>query len=60
MDSFFDSEFYQEEVNKYLSEYGEVPPPWVVFENSHSCSILWRMGDGEDFLDIYRHWCRKT
>lgn len=60
MESFFESEYYQEEVNKYLSKYGEVPPPWVAFEDSHPYDMLWRMGAGEDFLDIYRHWCREN
>ena len=56
MDSFFESEYYQKEVSQYLKEYGEVPPPWVIFTNTHPYSMFWRMGYGEDFLMIYYHW----
>ncbi|MBE9221582.1 hypothetical protein IQ215_02625 [Cyanobacterium stanieri LEGE 03274] len=56
MDNFFESEYYQKEVNQYLKEYGEVPPPWVIFTNTHPYSMFWRMGYGEDFLTIYYHW----
>ncbi|MGY6528537.1 MAG: hypothetical protein ACXITR_01280 [Cyanobacterium sp.] len=56
MDNFFESEYYQKEVSQYLKKYGEVPPPWVIFTNTHPYSMFWRMGYGEDFLMIYYHW----
>jgi hypothetical protein len=47
--------FTREEVKRLTSEYGTVPPPWVVFEE-HPYSICWRMGSGETHRHLWREW----
>lgn len=38
------------------TDYGEVPPPWIVFPGEHPYSICWRMGGGESHLLLWQHW----
>ena len=45
-----------DEIKKYVSEYGEVPPHWVFRPNSHPYSIGWRMGSGEGFVEVFNSW----
>ncbi|MCY6492153.1 hypothetical protein [Leptolyngbya sp. GGD] len=44
-----------EAIRKLESEYGTVPPPWVVF-NEHPYSLCWRMGGGEAHIEVWSDW----
>lgn len=59
MEDISSEKWYKEEVEKYVSEYGYVPPQWIVFPNSHPYSIQWRMGYGEGFLMMFYTWLGK-
>ena len=56
MTQFDAAQWYQAALQKYLDQYGDVPPPWIYSENSHPYSIQWRMGGGEDFMTIFWKW----
>lgn len=56
MGQYSNEEWYKKEVEKYVSEYGEIPPHWVIFPNSHPYSIRWRMGGGETFVMVFSNW----
>jgi hypothetical protein len=45
----------QEKMDSLVAEHGAVPPPWVIHDE-HPYSICWRMGGGEDHLDVWREW----
>lgn len=49
-------EWYLKEKEKYVSRYGEIPPHWIIFPNSHPYSIMWRMGGGETFTMVFSNW----
>ena len=48
--------YVKKEIDRYLSELGEVPPHWVFRPDSHPYSIGWRMGDGESFVEVFYTW----
>jgi hypothetical protein len=48
-------EWMQQEVDGLVTQYGMVPPPWVVYQE-HPYSICWRMGGGETHLMVWREW----
>ncbi|EZH75237.1 hypothetical protein ATO12_00230 [Aquimarina atlantica] len=56
MGKYSDDEWYLKEKEKYISEYGEIPPHWIVFPDSHPYSIMWRMGAGETFVMVFSNW----
>lgn len=60
MGEYSDKEWYLKEKAKYFSKYGEIPPHWVVFPNSHPYSIMWRMGGGETFVMVFSNWFEDT
>lgn len=63
MGQYSEKEWYKRELNKYLKEYGEVPPPWIFDLHIHPYSIGWRMGGGETFMMVFCEWfpvVRKT
>jgi hypothetical protein len=45
----------QEYADKLTTQYGTLPPPWVVY-NEHPYSICWRMGGGESHLMLWWEW----
>ena len=45
----------QEEIESLVAKYGDVPPPWVVY-NEHPYSICWRMGGGETHIMVWWEW----
>jgi hypothetical protein len=45
----------QNEIDNLVSEYGTVPPPWVLY-NEHPFSICWRMGGGESHIELWWMW----
>lgn len=49
-------DWYIETKNHWVSDYGEIPPPWVFRERGHPLQIGWRMGAGETFLMVYWEW----
>jgi hypothetical protein len=51
-------EWAKKEIDRYLKEYGEVPPWWVNAPTSHPYSIHWRMGGGEGYRDVLYYWSR--
>lgn len=56
MGTYSNEEWYLKEKAKFLSKYGEIPPHWVIFPNSHPYSIMWRMGGGETFAMVFSNW----
>jgi len=60
MKDYSTEDWYKSEVEKYISQYGYVPPQWVVFPNSHPFSMQWRMGSGETFLMVFYTWLDKN
>jgi hypothetical protein len=40
----------------YMNASGEANPHWVVFPNSHPYSIIWKQGEGEEFVGIFIDW----
>lgn len=55
-----EKDWIKEYTQKYVSKYGEVPPHWIVYENSHPLSIRWRMGAGEMFVSVFIEWFEKN
>ena len=33
-----------------------MPPPWLAYPSIWRGSILWRMGEGEDYMRRFREW----
>ena len=56
MGQYSKEEWYIKERELNISKYGEVPPHWVVFPNSHPYSSRWRMGKGETFVMVFSTW----
>lgn len=56
MGEYSQAEWYIREKQKWLAEYGEIPPPWVFKPTGHPYQIGWRMGSGESFLMTYWEW----
>ena len=56
MGQYSQEEWYLREQKKYLSKYGEIPPHWIIFPDSHPYSIQWRMGGGETFVMVFTTW----
>lgn len=56
MGQYAKSEWYLTAVTDYLEEYGDVPPPWIVFPTYHPVSMGFRMGNGETHIMIMREW----
>lgn len=56
MGEYANKEWYLESSKILISEYGDVPPPWVYAPNSHPYSIGWRMGGGETHIMILGEW----
>ncbi|HEY7544434.1 MAG TPA: hypothetical protein VID27_06110 [Blastocatellia bacterium] len=50
------SDWKQEQIAKLIDEYGDVPPPWVAFPDTHPYSICWRMGAGESHIMVWSDW----
>ena len=38
---------------------GNLPPPWQRYPEMAVGEIGWRMGHGEEFLDLWWHWSRR-
>lgn len=55
-----ESLFIENEIKKYISQYGEVPPLWTFRPESHPYSIAWRQGSGETFSEIYSIWFERN
>ncbi len=52
------SDWYSTEVKRLTAKYGEVPPPWTVY-NEHPFSMCWRMGGGETHIMAWRRWWKE-
>lgn len=48
--------FIKNEIDKYVSLYGEVPPHWIFRPDSHPYSIGWRQGTGETYTQVFYTW----
>ena len=46
------------EIAAYVGKHGAVPPPWIVFPDTHPYDGTWRMGAGECYLEVFRRWWR--
>ncbi len=44
------------EIERLVSQYGQVPPPWVVLPDTHPDDIGWRMGSGESHTQVFDFW----
>lgn len=51
-----ESSFIEKETQKYINQFGEVPPHWVLWPKSHPYSIQWRQGSGETYVDVFSKW----
>lgn len=51
-----ESEYIKHRVSELVAEYGAVPPPWVIFLDTHPYSIFWRMGAGESHMMVFQTW----
>ncbi len=47
--------FMREEVKRLATQYGTVPPPWIMYDE-HPYSICWRMGGGESHRMLWWEW----
>lgn len=56
MGEYTKQEWYIKEVEHYMAKYGEIPPHWVIFPDTHPYSIGWRMGAGETFVMVFGNW----
>ncbi len=56
MGEYSDREWYIKGVKTLTSQYGDVPPPWVMYPTTHPYSICWRMGGGETHIMILWEW----
>lgn len=56
MGKYSNEEWYLIEKKRYITEYGEIPPQWIVFPNTHPYSMMWRMGSGETFSMVFSNW----
>ncbi|KAJ6437361.1 hypothetical protein O9K51_09917 [Purpureocillium lavendulum] len=46
----------EQRTEELIAKHGELPPPWSEFPDTHPCEIVWRMGSGEDYLDMFYDW----
>jgi hypothetical protein len=46
------------EITKLIAEYGDIPPPWVIFPGEHPYSMCWRMGYGDSYVPMWSKWWR--
>jgi len=60
MGEYSNEKWYIKAVEKYTAEYGDVPPHWKIFPNTHPYSIGWRMGAGETFAMVFTNWFEDT
>ena len=49
-------DWIEKEVTKLVEKYGVVPPLWVIFPDEHPYSICWRMGYGEEYVEVWGQW----
>ncbi len=56
MGKYSNEKWYLIEKKRYITEYGEIPPHWIIFPNSHPYSMMWRMGAGETFSMVFSNW----
>jgi hypothetical protein len=56
MGKYSHEEWYLKQKNQYIFEYGEIPPHWIIFPDTHPYSMLWRMGSGETFVMVFSNW----
>lgn len=49
----------EQQIAKLTAEYGAVPPPWVMFPNTHPYDICWRMGGGEAHIEVFGAWWQR-
>lgn len=54
-----DGSWIEEEIAKFITEYGAVPPPWFIFPETHPYDLIWRMGAGESHLMVFGVWWEK-
>jgi hypothetical protein len=43
-------------IAELLAEHGAVPPPWILFPDTHPYDICWRMGAGESHVMVFGAW----
>jgi hypothetical protein len=48
-------QWMHKQIDKLETEYGTVPPPWVVY-NEHPYCICWRMGGGQSHGLLWWEW----
>lgn len=46
----------EQEIASLVSQYGSVPPPWVVLPEEHPYSMEWRLGAGRSHLMLWYRW----
>lgn len=51
-----DIAWIEQRITELVTEYGAVPPPWVLFPDTHPYDIGWRMGAGESHLMVFSEW----
>ncbi len=56
MGQYTSQEWYLKEKQQYVSQYGEIPPHWIIYPNTHPYSMRWRMGGGETFVMVFSNW----
>lgn len=49
----------EDKIVELVAQYGAVPPPWFMFQDTHPYSICWRMGAGEDYITIFFTWWKE-
>ena len=49
-------DWMQPEIARLTAKYGAVPPPWVVFPDTHPYDICWRMAAGESHIVVWGAW----
>lgn len=46
----------EKEISKFEEKYGDIPPPWIHFPETHPYDIIWRMGTGESYIMTFSKW----
>jgi len=48
--------WHDRRLDELMTQYGAVPPPWFEYPDTHPYDIVWRMGDGESYIELFYTW----
>ncbi len=50
------TEWLEKRIIELIEEYSIIPPPWLMFPDTHPYDMIWRMGTGESYIMVFFIW----